>query len=213
VSFAGFSRVANSRAALADAFTRGIGLLMALTVPACVLLATLARPLIHTIYGERWVLASHALSLLALLGLMRVAEGLMYECLAAGGRRNTLMGVQGLWLAALVPVLLVGARLGGITGVSIGHVVVAAVIVGPVFLWALSKVGISVRSIARACLRPLLGGALMAVVSLAVIRYAGGSLVGLAAAIAAATAVYLPIAYPMRKLLRAAPAPGTRRTT
>ncbi len=55
ISFAGFSRVANSVKTLSSAFTRSIGLLMAITVPACVLLATLARPLIHTIYGQRWV--------------------------------------------------------------------------------------------------------------------------------------------------------------
>ena len=42
ISFAGFSRVANSVKTLRDAFTRSIGLLMAITVPACVLLATLA---------------------------------------------------------------------------------------------------------------------------------------------------------------------------
>jgi hypothetical protein len=115
------------------------------------------------------------------------------------------MGVQALWLAALVPVLLIGARLRGITGVSIGHVAVAALLVGPAFLWALSKSGITVRSIFRACLLPFLGGAVMAVVSLAVIHYLGEGLVGLAAAIVAALAVYAPIVYPMRKLIRQAP--------
>jgi PST family polysaccharide transporter len=212
ISFAGFSRVANSVKALRHAFTRSIGLLMAITVPACVLLATLARPLIHTIYGQRWVPAAHALSLLAILGLMRVAYGLINDCMAVNGRRNTLMGVQALWLTALVPVLLIGARLRGITGVSIGHVAVAALLVGPALLWAMSRSGISVRSIFRACLRPFLGGALMAGVSLAVIHYTGEGLTGLMAAGAAAMAVYAPVIYPMRKLIRKAPpdddAPG-----
>jgi PST family polysaccharide transporter len=117
------------------------------------------------------------------------------------------MGVQALWLVALVPVLLLGARLRGITGVSFGHVVVAGLIVGPAFLLALSRAGITVRSIARACLRPFLGGALMAVVSLAVIHYLGEGLTGLAAAVAAALAVYLPVVYPMRKLMRGSPPP------
>jgi O-antigen/teichoic acid export membrane protein len=208
VSFAGFSRVADSVKALSSAFTRSISLLMALTVPACVLLATLAKPLIHTIYGERWVPAAHALSLLAILGLMRVAYGLINDCMAANGQRNTLMGVQALWLAALVPVLLIGARWRGITGVSFGHVAVAALLVGPAFLGAMSKSGISVRSIFRACLRPFLGGALMAVVSLAVIHYLGDGLAGLAAAGIAALAVYAPVVYPMRKLIRKAPPDG-----
>jgi PST family polysaccharide transporter len=115
------------------------------------------------------------------------------------------MGVQALWLAALVPVLFIGARLRGITGVSIGHVAVAALLVGPAFLWTMSSAGIKVRSIFKACLRPFLGGALMAVVSLAVIHYLGEGLAGLAAAIVAALAVYAPFVYPMRKLARKAP--------
>jgi O-antigen/teichoic acid export membrane protein len=145
VSFAGFSRVADSTKMLAEAFARAMGLLMALTVPACVLLATLAGPLIHAIYGERWVPAAHALSLLALLGMLRVAYQLMYDLMAAAGKRNALMGVQGLWLAALIPVLLIGARLRGIAGVSAGHILVAALLVGPSFLWSLSRAGIRVR--------------------------------------------------------------------
>jgi PST family polysaccharide transporter len=115
------------------------------------------------------------------------------------------LGVQALWLAALVPVLLIGARLRGITGVSIGHVAVAALLVGPAFLWAMSSVGIPVHAIFRACLRPFLGGVLMAAVSLAVIHYLGEGLLGLAAAIIAALAVYAPFVYPMRKLARKAP--------
>jgi O-antigen/teichoic acid export membrane protein len=203
VSFAGFSRVADSTKMLAEAFARAMGLLMALTVPACVLLATLAGPLIHAIYGERWVPAAHALSLLALLGMLRVAYQLMYDLMAAAGKRNALMGVQGLWLAALIPVLLIGARLRGITGVSAGHILVAALLVGPSFLWSLSRAGITVRSTMLACLRPLVGGGLMAAASLGVTHVLGGGWVGLLAAMAAACAVYLPVIYPMRAMLRA----------
>ncbi len=207
VSFAGFSRVADSGRGLTDAFSRALGLLMALTVPACVLLATTAEPLIRAVYGERWVGAAHALSLLAMLGLLRVAYGLFYDAMAAVGKRNTLMAIQGIWLVTLIPVLLVGARLGGITGVAAGHVVVAAALVGPAFLWALSRAGIPVASMARACLRPALGGVLMATVSLLTIHVLGKGLLGLAAAIVAGIAIYLPVVYPMRSLLRRTPAP------
>ncbi len=202
VSFAGFSRVADSKQDLVDAFTKSLGLLMALAVPACVLLATLAAPLLHAIYGTRWLSAAPALSLLALLGLMRVAYGLFYDGLAASDRRNMLMVIQGLWLVALIPVLLAGARTHGITGVSAGHVIVAAGLVGPAFLWAMSRAGIPVRAMARACWRPAAGGALMTVVSLAVVRVLGGGLTGLAAAIFLSSAVYLPVVYPMLALLR-----------
>jgi PST family polysaccharide transporter len=134
--------------------------------------------------------------------MMRVAYALMYDCMAASGRGNGLMGVQALWMAALVPALLVGAHLRGITGVAGGHVVVAAVIVGPAFLWSLSRAGLRIRSVARACLRPFAGGLLMAAVSLGVIHLAGPGWPGLMAAGAAAVAAYLPVVYPLRRQLR-----------
>ena len=202
VSFAGFSRVAHSGPLLSDAFARAVGLVMALAVPACVLLSTLSEPLIRTVYGERWVHAAPALSLLAILGLLRVAYGIAYDCLAAGGRQRGLVGVQGLWLATLVPVLVAGALAYGINGVAAGHVVVAGLVVGPAFLGALARGGIRLRAIAAACWRPAVGGLLMAAVSELVIRVVGGGALGLVVAIAAAGSVYIPVVYPMRALLR-----------
>jgi hypothetical protein len=52
----------------------------------------------------------------------------------------------------------------------------------------------------------------MAAVSLLVIHFLGGGWVGLLAAIAAATAVYVPVVFPMRKLLRA-PLPSAEELT
>jgi O-antigen/teichoic acid export membrane protein len=209
VSFASFSRLAHSADQLSDGFCRALGLVMAVTVPACVLLATLAQPLIRLVYGERWISAAPALTLLAVLGLLRVAYDLTYDCLASTEKRSTLLGVQGLWLAALIPALLIGAHKDGIVGVSAGHVVVAVLLVCPAFLWGLSRCGISVRRILAACRRPFFGGILMIAASEAVLRALGGSLAGVVAAGTAGAVVYLPVVFPMRALLRtpqAAPA-------
>ena len=205
VSFAGFSRLAGSREQLADGFTRAAAVLVALAIPACVLLITLAEPLIRTIYGARWTPAATSLSLLGVLGLLRVFYELAYDGLAAAGRRPTLLVVQGLWLVVLVPVLLVGAATHGINGVSAGHVLVAVLVVGPAFLWALRRIGITVRALLARCLRPIIGGILMAVVSLGIIHLAGPGIIGLGAAGGAACLVYLPLIYPMRRLIQ----PGT----
>jgi len=202
VSFAGFSRVADSAKRLTETFARSFTLLMTLTVPPCVLLATLAQPLIRNLYGPRWTPAAHALTLLAILGLMRVAYTLMYDCMAASGRRHALMGVQALWMAALIPALLLGAHLRGITGVAAAHVIVAAGLVGPVFLWSFSHAGLRLRSLAVACLLPFSGGLLMAAVSLVVIHLTGPGWFGLLAAGSAGLAVYLPFVYPLRHLMR-----------
>ena len=179
VSFAGFSRLAGSRELLADGFTKAAAILVALAIPACVLLITLSEPLIKTIYGARWTPAATSLSLLGVLGLLRVFYELAYDGLAAADRRPTLLVVQGLWLVVLIPVLLVGARTYGINGVSAGHVLVAVLVVGPAFLWSLRRIGITVGALLRRCLRPIIGGILMAVVSLAIIHFAGSGIVGL----------------------------------
>ena len=141
MSFAGFSRVAHSAEFLADAFVRAFGLVMACTVPACVLLATLAEPLIRLVYGPRWTAAAQVLIWLAILGLLRVAYDLIYDFLAAAGKRPSLLAVQGWWLAALIPVLLIGARDHGIVGVGAGHVVVA----GPLVVSRLSVGHVALR--------------------------------------------------------------------
>jgi O-antigen/teichoic acid export membrane protein len=205
VSFAGFSRLAGSRELLADGFTKAAAVLVALAIPACVLLITLSEPLIKTIYGARWTPAAESLSLLGVLGLLRVFYELAYDGLAAADRRPTLLVVQGLWLIVLIPVLLVGAATHGINGVSAGHVLVAVLVVGPAFLWSLRRIGITVGALLRRCLRPIIGGILMAVVSLAIIHFAGSGIVGLVAAAAAASVVYVPLILPMRHLIRQNP--------
>jgi O-antigen/teichoic acid export membrane protein len=205
VSFAGFSRVADSAELLADVYSRAIGLVMAAAVPACVLLGTLAEPLIQFLYGQRWTSAAPVLTLLSALGLLRVIYEISYDCLAAAGKRSTLLGVQGWWLATLCPALIVGARLRGIVGVGAGHVIVAGLLVGPAFAWALSRCGIPVRMILGASVRPLIGGILMGVTCEFALYAMGRNLAGMMLAAAAGSAVYLPVVLPLRTLLHRTP--------
>ncbi|WP_329129647.1 oligosaccharide flippase family protein [Streptomyces sp. NBC_01476] len=202
VSFAGFSRLADSPQALARGFSRALGVLVTGTVPLCVLLGGLATPVVQLIYGSRWVPAARALPWLMALGLIRIGCELAYDCLVAVGRRRSLVGVQALWLLALLPVLVLAARTHGIVGVSQGHVLVAGGIVVPVFLLALSRAGISVRWIARACAWPFLGGAVMAVTILGLEWQFGDSRPALVATGSAALALYALCVLPSRHFLR-----------
>ncbi|WP_314250233.1 oligosaccharide flippase family protein [Streptomyces kutzneri] len=202
VSFAGFSRLADSPQALAAGFARALGVVMAGTVPICVLLAALAAPVVELVYGERWLPAAKALPWLMALGLVRIGCELAYDCLVAIGRRRSLIGVQGLWLVILIPVLVIGAHSGGIVGVAQGHVLVAGAVVVPVFLLALHRGGIRLSAIARACAWPLLGGAVMAAVLLVLERYLGDSVLALLATGAAGTLCYVLCVLPGRALLK-----------
>jgi len=202
VSFAGFSRLAGSPQGLAQGFARALAVLVTGTVPLCVLLGALAAPVVDLVYGSTWVPAARALPWLMALGLIRIGCELAYDCLVAVGRRRSLIGVQALWLAALLPALVVAAHLRGIVGVAQGHVLVAGGIVVPVFLLALSRAGISVRWIARACSWPFLGGAAMAATVLLLEWRFGDSRPALAATGVVALAVYTLCVLPSRHFLR-----------
>ncbi|WP_084714505.1 oligosaccharide flippase family protein [Streptacidiphilus rugosus] len=202
VSFAGFSRLASSPQALAKGFGRALGVLVTGSVPLCVLLAVLAAPLIHLVYGGRWLPAAGALPWLMALGLVRICCELAYDCLVAIGRRRLLILAQGLWLAALVPVLATAAHLHGIVGVAEGHVLVAVGVVVPVFTVGLARTGITPRALARACAWPFVGGAAMAAVAWALRGLLGASLPALLATGVTAMAVYVVCVLPSRNRLR-----------
>jgi len=191
VSFAGFSRLAESPAELVKGFYRALGVLMAAAVPICVLISVFAEPLIRTLYGDKWTPAATALRFLAILGVLRCAYELAYDCLATSKRRS-LMATQAWWLLTLIPALVLGAHLAGIEGVGAGHVVVALFLVAPVFLFALGKLGIRTGGVLAACARPFGGGVLMAGVAWLGLHFLGTGLLWVALSSVVALAVYVP---------------------
>lgn len=201
VALAGFSRLSDDREVLSRAFARGLGLLMAATVPAGVLLAGYAEPVIRVIYGDRWAPAAQALPLLALFGLLRIGLFVAYDLLVALGRTALLAVLQFVWLAALVPALMVGARLDGIRGAAAAHLIVAGGVVVPLFLVVLWRLGVAPGRAVAMCWRPLLGGIALALVAWAVAGWVEGDLARLALGCASVLVVYLPVVWPMRSLL------------
>jgi O-antigen/teichoic acid export membrane protein len=170
-------------------FGRGLGMLFVLVVPACVLLGTLALPLVRFVYGPRWSDAAAPLAFLAAVGASRVALELAYDFLVSAGKSDTALGLNILWFITLIPILIVGAHVGGIAGVAAAHVIALVLVVVPSHLRALRRLGVTTASIVGPILRPLFGGAVMALVvawSAHVLpndpgRLAGASLLGLVA--------------------------------
>jgi O-antigen/teichoic acid export membrane protein len=204
VSVPAFSRLQDDPERLRNAFLRAFGLLMAVTLPVCVMLSALALPLIRFVYGEKWSAAALALTVLAALGALRVAMQLMTDLLVAVGRGRTSFALQAIWLAALVPALAVGSHLAGIKGAAWAHVLVALLIVVPLHLRAVRPQGIGLGALARAAARPLAGAAAAAVVAVRVGRVFAPSrdlpdFTTLAAAGFCGLAVFAVIVAPMRR--------------
>jgi PST family polysaccharide transporter len=201
VSLAGFSRLRHDPVQLEQSLARGAGLLMAATIPVCALLACYAEPALSFVYGEKWVPAAQALQILAVLGLVRVVLFIGYDLLVALDGNRVLLGLQAVWLAVMVPSLLVGTRLDGIRGACLALLGVATLVVLPAFIIVLERRGVRLWSTFVACRRPLIGGAIVVASAFGVRSVVDGSFAQLAIGGLVAVALYLPVVYPMRALL------------
>jgi O-antigen/teichoic acid export membrane protein len=202
VSIPAFARLQHDLPRLRRAFTTSLGLLMALAVPVCGLLAILALPAIRFLYGEKWAGAATALSFLAALGLARVALQLCFDLLVAVGHGRMTMVLQGVWLALLIPALIIGAEVGGIRGVGIAHMTVAVGVMVPAFLAALGRLGIRTRDLARALVRPAAGAVVLCVVPIVALRTLQPDILILAVGGIGGVLCYLPVVAALRSQLR-----------
>lgn len=168
VSVPGFSQLRSDPELHRASYGQTLGLLFVAVVPFCVLLGTLAGPLIRVVYGERWSAAAAPLVFLAVLGAGRVMAQLAYDFLVSAGASRQAFQLSLIWLVTLVPALIAGAHMGGIEGVGVAHVVILLGVVVPTHVIILKRYGVEPSSILGPVLRPLLGGLAMVAVALLV---------------------------------------------
>ncbi|MEJ1921991.1 oligosaccharide flippase family protein [Microbacterium sp. KHB019] len=167
VAPAAFARIQEDGVRMDLNFRAASRVLMAVALPVCAFLAAAAVPVITFVYGAAWAPAALALQWLALHGGIRIAFELAYDFLAVKRRSVTLMVIQGVWLALLLPAVIVGAHLGGIGGVAIAQVAVALVVLVGGYGWALRRGGVRIGALARTLLVPVSAG---------ILAWAGGAL-------------------------------------
>lgn len=202
VSMPAFARLQHDPQGVAEVFARAVALLLAATLPVCLLLALLARPLVEVVFGVRWVSAAGVLPYLAVLAVVRVLVELGYDLLVALGRTRANVSIQGIWLVLLVPALMIGSEYGGIVGVGRAHALVASVVVTPACILVLQRAGVSLRRVGVLMLRPVVGLVAATVASLAVLHMVTGPAVQLAVGGGFALLCYAAVAHPMLQLLR-----------
>jgi O-antigen/teichoic acid export membrane protein len=137
------------------ALVRVIGPTAAVAAFLGLALVTLAGPVIDFLYGSRWSEAALALAGLAVFGALRVVLDLVATFLIAVGATREVLLVQVVWLAVMVPTMVAGVHLFGLRGAGWSHVVAATVVVVPLYLLCLHRVGVDVRLLARQFVVPL----------------------------------------------------------
>jgi PST family polysaccharide transporter len=161
VSIPSFSRLAEGTPeVLALGVRRAIPIMVSVVMPIAVAMAVLAPAMIHFLYGARWVPAGDVLRFLAVVMIARMLTALAFDILTSVGVTRATVWLNLGWAAALIPSLILGVHLDGIRGAAIAHAVVAVVVAIPLAVLALQRGGVSLRPVAPALVRPLLGGVL-----------------------------------------------------
>jgi O-antigen/teichoic acid export membrane protein len=157
VAPAAFARLQHDHEAMRTAFLSAAGLLCAVALPICLVIGGAATPLIMFAYGARWLPASRVLLWLSLLAALTIFFQLAYDYFVVLARTRVVFTVQLGWLVALVPALIVGARLDGIVGVGVAQAVVAGGVILPWYLHELRGAGIRRRVLGSRLWLPLAG--------------------------------------------------------
>jgi PST family polysaccharide transporter len=203
VSLPLFARLHAGETEASAAFVPVCTVLLLVTLPACLVLAALAEPIVGLVYGGVWLPAASVLPWLMVLALVRVLGELVYDFLVALGSSGSNLTLQIVWLGALVISLPMAVRAGGIEGVAMAHAGVATFVVLPAYAIVLRRAGVSLRAMAAQVSRPLVATIAGAAVAAAVVFLIGDQLAQLTIGAALIGLVYLAIVYPMRSLLRA----------
>jgi lipopolysaccharide exporter len=170
VAMPAFSRVQHDRDHLHHYLATGVRAVAIVTFPVAALTMVLADSLITTVYGSRWSAAVPALEVLALYGALRVLSQLFSNVLLGLGHTRLLLGVQLVWLGALVPLMITGVERRGLVGAGLAHLVVAAVLVLPLYAVILTRIAatspwFALRAVAPALFASVLAGLAGAVVT------------------------------------------------
>ncbi|MEW9553870.1 oligosaccharide flippase family protein [Nonomuraea sp. NPDC050783] len=159
VTLPGFSRVADENPAVfSERVQQIVPMLVMLVTPVAVLVAVLAPQLVTLLYEPRWLPAAAALSFLMALMAVRMLTALAFDILTSLGATRRVVWMNLSWAVALLPALYLGARLDGIRGVAIGHVVAAFLAGLPAALWQLRRSGVVLAPVVAPVARLLLGG-------------------------------------------------------
>lgn len=201
VAPAAFARLQHDRAAMAKGFLSVAGLLCAVALPVCALLSGSAVPLIGFVYGPHWLPAAQALVWLGLLAGLRIFFELVYDFFVVLARSRVVLTVQVVWLIALIPALIVGARGDGIFGAALAGVTVAAGVVLPWYLVELRSVGIRPLALGSRLWLPLLGAVLAGLAAMGARRFCPTDLTACLAAGFATILIIGLLAYRMRSVL------------
>jgi PST family polysaccharide transporter len=192
VAMPAFSRVKHDPVLLKNAMAFAVRAVCLIVMPMCAMMLALARPIVLTLYGEKWAESANVLMILSIYGVVSMVCLLFANMLTSFGRTKFLLLLQLIWIGTLVPAMVLGVHQDGIAGAAYAHVAVIVPIVLPSYLLALKRVtGVRLTALGKAALPALLASSVAALAAYAVASQLTSSLIKLVAGLAVGGAVYV----------------------
>lgn len=90
VTFPLYSQIQNDKARLRNAVKKSMGMMNFINFPLMMLLIVIAKPLLLTLYSEKWLCSVEYFQILCLAGLVNCMQSVNYQVVAAVGRSKAL---------------------------------------------------------------------------------------------------------------------------
>ncbi|MFL5828984.1 MAG: oligosaccharide flippase family protein [Solirubrobacteraceae bacterium] len=118
-------------------------ILLPLVPPAVILAPTL----IPAVMGHKWAGMVTPFQVLIVVGIVQGIMNVMAEALAAGRGLVARAWIDGTWATLTIAAVVIGVKLGGITGAAYGHLVMLVVVVAAYLCFGASRVGLTARAV------------------------------------------------------------------
>ena len=164
VAFPLFARIQNDRPRVQRGYFQAQRLLGAINFPLFLGLAVLAPVLVPTVFGAQWTPAVVLVQLLAGVAMFRAVGNPVGALLLSQGRAGLGFAANLVISLLQVPAVVVGARLGGATGVAVALLALQAGFFGVAYLALIRPVlGACLGAYLGSIARPLLAASIMTV--------------------------------------------------
>lgn len=162
--FPSFSTIAADSDRLKSAFARVVAVAALICLPASFGIMAISDSLVSVVFGEQWLAAAPILAVLAIVGLLDAANGLVEPVLMARGAVRSLTYVLAAHTAMLVPLAIVLVHFWGAIGAAYA-MLMSGFVALPMYLHAARRqIGIRAGELARSLWRPFVAALLMALI-------------------------------------------------
>lgn len=186
----GFAKLQEEPGRLAAAYLNVLGTVSAVTLPASIGLALVAKEAVLVLMGPQWLEAVPLLTLLAISGAIRTGESLSASLLLGTGRPAISAAMSWISGALLIGFALLLIAEHGVLGVAIARVVAGVVVMIIVFSVICRIADIRPVALGQRLWRPLVASLGMAVLVSAIPESGSGALADLALKVSAGALTY-----------------------